>query len=62
MEPKRGPGRPRGTDYPVARTMLLTIEDYESLRRIAEVWECSATEAVRRLIREKAKRIKRAEQ
>ena len=58
MEPKRKTGRPPGKDYPVSRTMLLTKEDLVALQGLASAWGCSATEAVRRLIRREAKRLR----
>ena len=55
---KRKPGRPPGKEFPAARTLLLTDEDNEALNALADKWECSAAEVVRRLIRREAKRLR----
>jgi hypothetical protein len=60
MKIPRPTGRPPGKDYPIARTMLLTEADLETLQRLASAWECSNAEVVRRLIRAEGKRLDRA--
>lgn len=57
--PKRRRGRPVGTtrpNYVAVRCVRLTTEDLETLGRLALRWKSSDSEAVRRAIRETAKR------
>lgn len=57
--PEKRMGRPPGINYPVARTMLLTDEDFATLQRLAAAWSCSNVEAVRRMIREEGRNLDR---
>jgi hypothetical protein len=56
-EPKeRRIGRPEGRRYEHARNIRLTAADAEEVRRLSEHWRTPEAEAIRRAIRETAKR------
>ena len=49
-------GRPVGQPYPVRKLLRMSEADAVDLERLAEVWRCSEAEALRRALREAAKR------
>ena len=49
-------GRPKGQGYPVSKHLRLRAEDGAELQRLAAHWRCSDSEAIRRAIRETARR------
>lgn len=56
MDEKRGAGgRPKGVRYPKRLMVYTTEQGFTLLDAIASRWETSHAEAMRRLIREKAK-------
>lgn len=50
-------GRPPGTKYPRRLLVYTTDQGMEQLQGIADEWETSQADAVRRLIREKAQEL-----
>lgn len=55
MSEKRS-GRPKGSRYPERLLVYCTLRDREWLRAIATDWDTSEAGAVRRLIKEEARR------
>jgi hypothetical protein len=53
---ERRPGRPKGLAYPVIKQLRLRQDDADDLKALSERWRCSEAEAMRRAIREAAKR------
>ena len=49
-------GRPVGVPYPVKKFVRLRDDDADDLDVLTERWRCSEAEAIRRSIREAAKR------
>lgn len=58
-QPKRGKGRPRGTQYLVHKTLLLRPEDGDRLKQLAARRGCSEAAVVRQLIAEEWERKER---
>lgn len=58
-QPKTGVGRPKGTSvYPVLKQIRLRVEDGQDLKDLAAFWRCTEAEAMRRCVREVARRVK----
>jgi|SRR5579862_5289021 len=55
---QRERGRPEGKEFTKARTLLLSPEEDQALRQMAQGWGCSAAAAMRRLIRERAHELR----
>lgn len=53
---KRPRGRPVGVTYPKVRSIRLSENDDARLQALAEKWETTGIEVLRRLIREAARR------
>ena len=56
METKNVRGRPAGRAYPHAKHFRLMDADARDLETLAQRWRCTEAEAMRRAIRETAKR------
>ena len=56
MEEKRKPGRPTGRRFPARKLTKMTDAQLAELKRLAAHWGCSENEAVRRALRETARR------
>jgi len=54
--PKRPRGRPPGRTYPLGITIRMTPAERAAASRLGERWGCGATEAIRRALREAARR------
>jgi hypothetical protein len=55
--PKHPGGRPPGKRYPRQFTVQETDRGMDLLKAIADAWETTQAEVIRRLIREKAKEL-----
>lgn len=53
---KRPPGRPRGRIYGTGRQLRMSEGDLAAAAYLARLWGCSLSEALRRAVREVARR------
>lgn len=52
----RRAGRPPGRDYQIRRTLKMRAADDRTARALAQRWDCPVSEAIRRAVRDAARR------